>query len=419
MDRIQPDDDRPLDAGPLTPVAPRERLATLDVLRGCAMFGVLQANLYWLYSLRLAQRGKPQPSAPVIDEIAAWFMQLVIEGRAQTLLTLLFGFGFAAQLLRAQARSEPVMPIYLRRLFALLAIGWLHVLFLSWVDVTWGYALVGFSLLLFVRCSNRTRVIVALACTILPSILYSFPSIGPTLHQLLFSSPRPTYIDAYVAAVHGGDRIAILHAHAVMALLWTFGGGVAWYLPWLLGRFLLGYVVGAKRWFDRDGADHLPLFRRMLVVSAIATSPGLTLQILEHAQVIDHRMFGTPGAMVLSVISQLSLLAQVAMYVAIVVLLMQRAPWRKVLGALAPVGRMPLTTYLMQSLICTSLFYGWGLHWSTPAPAPCIALGFAIFAVQIAISHLWLRWFRFGPAEWVWRSVVYLRPQPMRVSTVL
>jgi uncharacterized protein len=67
----------------------------------------------------------------------------------------------------------------------------------------------------------------------------------------------------------------------------------------------------------------------------------------------------------------------------------------------------------MQSLICTSLFYGWGLAWSTPPPAVCVGLGFAIFTVQIVFSHLWLRWFRFGPAEWVWRSVVYWRPQPM------
>jgi len=77
-------------------------------------------------------------------------------------------------------------------------------------------------------------------------------------------------------------------------------------------------------------------------------------------------------------------------------------------------GRMPLTTYLMQSLICTSLFYGWGLGWDTPPPAITVGLGLAIFALQIAIAHLWLRWFRFGPAEWLWRSIVYWRLQPMR-----
>ena len=75
---------------------------------------------------------------------------------------------------------------------------------------------------------------------------------------------------------------------------------------------------------------------------------------------------------------------------------------------------MPLTTYLMQSAICTSLFYGWGLGWSTPPAAACVALGLLIFTLQTAFAHLWLRWFQLGPAEWLWRTVVYLRAQPMR-----
>ena len=75
---------------------------------------------------------------------------------------------------------------------------------------------------------------------------------------------------------------------------------------------------------------------------------------------------------------------------------------------------MPLTTYLMQSAICPVFFYGWGLGWAVPAPAACVAMAFAIFTFQIAFAHIWLRFFQFGPAEWLWRTVVYLRAQPMR-----
>jgi uncharacterized protein len=118
-----------------------------------------------------------------------------------------------------------------------------------------------------------------------------------------------------------------------------------------------------------------------------------------------------------SLLGELNLLGQTAMYVAVVVILMQRPTWRRLLTVIAPVGRMPLTTYLMQSVICTTLFYGWGLDWDTPPPAQTVALGFAIFAVQVALAHAWLRVFRFGPAEWLWRRIVYLRPQPMRVTS--
>lgn len=399
--------------GELGPVGPRERVATLDVLRGFAMFGVLLANLFVLYSFRFTLRGE-EPTGRLLDALAGWFMVIVVESKAQTLLTFLFGFGFAAQLLRAQARDERVMPIYLRRLITLLAIGWLHVLVLSWVDVTWGYAIAGCFLLLFLRCSNRTRLIFAFAFTIIPAAVYAIPAVRPALHQLMFDGPPGKYIQEFAAAAHSGDRIAILKTQAVIGFMWTLGGGVAWYLPWLLGRFLLGYVAGAQRWFERDGVDHLTLFRKLLVFGALAAAPMIVLQVLQHSDAFHPRGHGIPIAMVAAIVAQLGLLGQVAMYVAIVVLLMQRPAWRTLFCVLAPVGRMPLTTYLMQSLICTSLFYGWGLDWRTPPPAACVGLGFAIFTVQIVISHVWLRWFRFGPAEWVWRTVVYLQPQPMR-----
>jgi uncharacterized protein len=141
--------------GELTPVPPRERVASLDVLRGLALLGVLLANLYVLYSFRFASHDRPSDSSA--DVVARWFMALFVHSRAQTLLTFLFGFGFAVQLVRAREHGRRVLPIYLRRLFALLAIGWCHVLLLSWVDVTWGYALTGFFLLAFTRAGDRAN----------------------------------------------------------------------------------------------------------------------------------------------------------------------------------------------------------------------------------------------------------------------
>jgi uncharacterized protein len=399
--------------GELTPIAPRERFVTLDILRGFAMLGVLLANLFSLFSYRFATH--ETGPGDTLDVVARWFLALTVHGRAQTLLTFLFGFGFAMQLLRARDRGQPVVPIYLRRIAALFAIGWFHVLFLSWVDVTWGYAVVGTFLILFLPCSNRTRVIVAVACTIVPAAVYAIPEVAPAIQSVLFDRPRDAYVADFAAAARSGDRLAIMHAHAMLALLWTFGGGVAWYLPWLLGRFLLGFVVGAKQWLDRDGVEHVAVFKRMLVVGGIAAAVYLTDESLQIAGVFSPRSYGLAAAMADATVEALGLIGQVAAFVAAIVLLARSPSWRRVLSIVAPVGRMPLTTYLMQSLICTTLFYGWGFNWDTPSPAACVGLGFAIFAVQIAIAHLWLRWFRFGPAEWLWRSIVYWKPQPMRI----
>jgi len=399
--------------GELTPITPRERLVVLDVLRGFALLGVLLANLYELYSFRLAHWERP---VTTLDIAARSFIDIVVKSKAQTLLTFLFGFGFAMQLLRADERGEPIVPLYLRRMFALLAIGWLHVLLLAWLDVTWGYALVGFSLIAFVRTSNRTRLVVAAICTLVPTIVYTFPAVWETLEHLMFSRDRGAYIADYVAAARSGDRLAIAHHHAIMGLLWMFGGGVAWYIPWLLGRFLIGFVAGAQRWFERNGADHLPLFHKLFGFGALAAAPPIVIGTLARLGILgrDHSFAVT---LVVRVLEELGLAGQTAMYVAIVVILFQRPAWRRIFGVLAPVGRMPLTTYLMQSLICTSLFYGWGLGWNTPSHAASVGLGFAIFAVQIAFAHLWLRVFRFGPAEWLWRTVVYWKPQPMLASS--
>jgi uncharacterized protein len=93
----------------------------------------------------------------------------------------------------------------------------------------------------------------------------------------------------------------------------------------------------------------------------------------------------------------------------------QRPRWRRVLGIIAPAGRIALTTYVMQSVIATTLFYGRGLGLPPPGAAACLAIALAIFAVQVAIAHAWLRYFRFGPLEWLWRSLVYMKRQPMRV----
>jgi uncharacterized protein len=103
-------------------------------------------------------------------------------------------------------------------------------------------------------------------------------------------------------------------------------------------------------------------------------------------------------------------------YVCAVVLLFQRRPWQRRLLPLAAVGRMALTNYLAQSVVGVALFYGVGLGlYGKVGPTLLVALSVTTIAVQSVVSRWWLARFRFGPAEWVWRSLTYGRAQPMRV----
>ena len=400
----------------LVPIAARERAITLDVLRGFALCGVMIGNMV-LYSGRWAWGGQG-PDPTMLDEIAAWFLALLVDSKAQTLLTFLFGFGFAVQLVRAEARGEPVMGLYLRRMVVLFGFGALHVTLLWWGDVTWTYAVAGFGLLGFVHASNRTRVIVGLILIFVPVVVVmTFPSVFKAAVELVSDSKqiRRATLEM-IAALHNPDRAGLGRQHVEYALVWCTRI-YAWYFFWTLGRFLLGYVAGQRRWFDNDGRDHLPVFRRMAVWGGAVAAVTTTVAVLARLGVLSLHHHGLIGGIADKALEQLGLLAMTVMYIGIVVLLMQRRAWRRVLSVLAPVGQMALTTYFSQSLICTFLFYGWGLGWAGEVGvADCVGIALAVFAWQIALAHVWLQYFRFGPLEWVWRSAVYLRRQPMRLG---
>lgn len=390
----------------LAPVPPRERLATLDVLRGFALCGVMIGNMV-LYSGRWTERG-PRPHT-TLDEVAEWFLRIVVEGKAQTLLCLLFGFGFAIQLLRAEERGEPVLGVYLRRLGALAVLGWLHVTLLWWGDVVWTYAVAGVGLLPFMRASNRARVACGLALIFVPYLATFVGDLGTRAMGVFLTPDQFGAATARMAdVIRSPDRSGLAWEHARYALIWCTQIYV-WYFLWCLGRFLLGYVAGAKHWFDRDGADHLAVFRRLALWGGIVAIATTGFGIL-NGLVLHIRGGGLVVLLAFVTLDQIRLLATTFAYVGIVVLLMQRPAWRRVLGVLAPAGRMPLTTYFTQSLVCTFIFYGWGLGWAGHVGvAGTIGLALAIYTVQVALAHLWLRYYRFGPLEWLWRAVVYLK----------
>ena len=400
----------------LAPVPPRERVLALDVLRGFALGGVLIGNMV-LYSGRWAARG-PAPDSSTLDQIAGWFLGIFVQSKSQTLLTLLFGLGFAIQLLRAEERGAPATGLHVRRLVVLLALGALHVTLLWWGDVTWTYAVSGFGLLAFLHTSTRARVGWALGLLLVPAIVVkSFPDVHLAAVRV-FIEPRdfPAHTGRIVEAIRHAGHLELAWEHPRYALVWCTNI-YAWYFFWTLGGFLLGSVAGKLRWFDRDGADHLPVFRRLAAWGGALAAVTTAAFVLQRLGVLPLRAYGTWGRAVSAASMQLGFLAMALAYAGILVLLMQRPAWRRILRVLAPAGRMPLTTYFSQSVICTFLFYGWGLGWSgSVGVAGCVGLALAIFGAQVAIAHLWLRRFRFGPLEWVWRSAVYRKRQPMRIA---
>ncbi len=397
----------------LTPIAPQERISSLDVLRGLALWGVLLGNAFHLFSGHWAEHASPSGA---LDYAAEWFGAIVVQSKAQTLLTFLFGFGFAMQLLRARQRGANAMPIYVRRLLALLLFGMLHLTLLWWGDVMWTYALAGFVLLPFVGLSTRTQLLVALALSIASAVLWTDAITAVIQPALVPMALRHAQTAELAQLIAHGSYLSLVPAQLAYAPVYV---GASWpgYLAWVVSRFLLGSFVGARRWFDRDGAEHLRMFRRLAVWGAILALPGIALGTLEVFDLVQGIGDTVIGQIADGLAFETEMLGMVASCIGCVVLLMQRPRARRVLLLLAPAGRMPLTVYIAESMVCTFLFYGWGLGWvGRVTPIGSLGIAFALYPALVALCHLWLRYFRFGPLDWVWRSLVYLRWQPMRAE---
>jgi len=189
-------------------------------------------------------------------------------------------------------------------------------------------------------------------------------------------------------------------------------GEVVMLLPGMLMMFLLGLYAG-RRGLLHAPVEHAALWRRLLVWGLPS---GLVVH-LAYAVVATSIDVTQPGLLAGStfILYALGLPPLALGYIAGLIVLLQRATWQRVLRPLAALGEMSLTNYLLQSVVCTLLFYSYGLGWfGRMGPALSLVPTLALFALQVVLSNWWLKRFRFGPLEWAWRAVTYGKAPPMR-----
>src|SRR3569833_3153207 len=187
------------------PDTARDRIISLDILRGIALLGEQIGNTA-SFSGRAFAGEPPNPTA--LDTIAQFIADFFVESKALTLLCMLFGFGFAMQLLRAERRGEPVVGVFIRRLLVLFAIGCAHILLLWWGDVTCGYAIGGFGLLLLLRASDRTRPVAAIVLAVVPVVVFHLPGMAERAAALVISpSEGDAALDHVVLVIHNPSPV--------------------------------------------------------------------------------------------------------------------------------------------------------------------------------------------------------------------
>ena len=406
----------------ITPVKPAERIALLDILRGLAIFGILMVNMQMFYQPATSVIAGYAGSETLADKISTVLIKFLFEGKFYILFSLLFGYGFWMFINKKTEDGSSILPVFRRRVAILLMFGILHVVFLWAGDILVWYAIFGFVLILFRKKSDRSLIKWAFWLAMVPVIMTLFSVL---MVRLGMADPQAAAgIEASMLEREAWMADFLVKASAVYSE-GTFGEivrirlqeymnllpGVLFFYPVVLGVFLVGFWA-ARSGIIREPEAHVRFFRKVMWWG-LAT--GVIFSAVYTWSYFRTGVMTVPGIWMLfyttsHIIAGFSL--SVA-YVSGIVLLHIKGRFGLPAKLLAPVGRMALTNYLLHSIICTTLFfsYGFGLLGKISA-FQGVLLTIAIFGLQVPFSHIWLKYFNFGPFEWLWRSLTYMKLQP-------
>jgi len=405
-----------------SPVLQNERADILDILRGVALLGVMLDNLFgftgWGFLTQPQQKALPTWYA---DAFLGLNEQIFINGKFYSLFSLLFGIGFSIILIRNEKKGINPLKVLYRRLFILLIIGAGH-LFLLWEgDILFLYALIGMLLPLFKKCSDKTLltwVVVLIASPLLfdvMSVLFHYKN-GSFLEDIAKKIDKQTGLppdDSFNQYLFSKSD-AWQHWRN-----WQASGFFYRYaylldsnrIPKVLGMFLLGFYAGRKMIYMQL-ENYVSLFKKLrrwgLIVGIPAAIASTGFKFLGK---------GIPNAMGLAhtFFYAISVVPLCLAYTSVVCLRWINKKGNSRLKILAPMGRMALTNYLVQTIIGITLYYGVGFNLGgNIGPAYFIPIGLGVYALQIVYSNWWFKHFNYGPMEWIWRQLTYGKRLPMK-----
>ena len=402
---------------PDIPVPNKERIQFLDILRGVAILFILVANIRILSGeYFIPEWQKAAMNTASLDYIIEILAFIFVDGKFYSVFSILFGIGFAVQYQRMMKYDKVFVPFFRKRMLGLLIIGSVH-LFLIWLgDILTLYALLGFTLVWFRHFSDKRLLIWAGILLLMPVVHWLAMHLTDTFYPRYFFRLHNELVSPAMTGMTGAQNNTgysptnymaissvkqLLEVNLFMPLRRLGGLLMEGRIFKVLALFLLGIWAG-RQILERNILSKTAQLKKVLLIGLLWGVPMNLLRTWVDFSDLD-------GALWLLAEYALNALALTPMAIAycaaVAIVVTHRPRW---LAWFAPVGRTALSNYLFQSLICIFIFYGVGLGYAgTLGYSGILLIALALFAWQIVFSRIWLRYFRFGPVEWIWRQLTY------------
>lgn len=394
----------------IAPIQAKERFVILDALRGFALLGICLANFpeFSLYTFQPAEVTAAMPSA-AIDRVVRFIQYLFIDGKFYTIFSILFGIGFSIIIANAERKGANGFKIFYRRMSVLALIGFLHLMLLWSGDILLLYAIAGMLLPLFRRLSDRMLLSVSALFIFVPVLIEWSTGMAQISLSAWASDLQWHYCAKYgITEENFGVWLRDARSYAgvfqfliqgAFERMWEFLEGHR--LLKVMGLFLLGFYIGRNRIYAGLACHRKEIGR----TGTISLLVGLPLSVVYAWDSVSGHPFGDTVA---SLLYAVSVVPMGISYMAGMAWLFMKYETSGMWRYIAAPGRMALTNYIGQSLIGILLFYGIGFGWGASVglgTTELIACG--VFVVELLCSLAWLRYFRYGPLEWIWRMLTY------------
>ncbi|TXC82027.1 DUF418 domain-containing protein [Luteibaculum oceani] len=407
----------------ISPIPEQGRIHYLDVLRGIAIFFIFIANIVSFSGLFFISPEEVQAfSHPQLNSVLQTFTSIFVDGKFYSIFSILFGIGFVIQQRNAEKVGVNFNWFFSKRMLGLLFLGLLH-LYLWYGDIVHLYAIMGFFLIPFKRIGNSNLLRWAVVLTFLPVLHYIAMNIlnayypyeffkpadailigknYPTLEIVVPGMTDPVEIINMLEVLKNADTRELLGINVVNPLYRWGSILLEGRLFKILACFLIGIWAGRKI-LDADLLSNRSLLTRIGIWGGII---GILFTLIQ----INLGSLNIPGpADVWYALAYAFAVIPLACGIAALIALWWN-PNNQFLNIFKPIGKAALSNYFFQSVISVFYFYGAGLGkmgqyqlWEN------YLFVIVVFAFQIVFTSIWLKYFRYGPVEWIWRSITYGR----------